>query len=89
MKKFISVLLCMIMLFSVGAVGSTSAFAAEKQAVLSSAAPMAYNPGNTEAERSGFSKAFHDFTNALAEIFTQILNLVLNMMGFDIGDFLE
>ncbi|GEM_PF-3764876 len=89
MKKFISVLLCMIMLFSVGAAGSTSAFAAQKQTAVCSVAPMAYNPGNTEAERTGLSKVIHDFTNAVAEIFTQILNIVLTMMGFDIGDFLE
>ena len=89
MKKIISVILCMIMLFSVGAVGTTSAFAAQKQTAVCSAAPMAYNPGNTEAERTGFSKFIHDFTNKIAEIFTQILNIMMEMMGLDIGDFLE
>ena len=89
MKKLISVLLCMIMLFSVGAVGSTHVFAAQKQAVASSVAPMAYNPGNTEDQRTGFSKAIHDFTKTVAEIFAAIFEIMFRMMGLDIGDFLE
>ncbi|MCR4616495.1 MAG: hypothetical protein K5756_10180 [Clostridiales bacterium] len=89
MKKLISVLLCMIMLFSVVAVGSTSAFAAQKQTVASSAVPMAHNPGNTEDERTGFSKFIRNIANLLAEIFTQSIAVLLNMMGFDIGDFLN
>jgi len=89
MKKLISVLLCIIMLFGVLSVGTASVSAAQKQTAGYTAASVSYNPGSSAAEKTGLSRAIYFFTNAYKEIVTQIFNILLDMIGFDIGDFLE